>query len=38
MRELFALDEKIAGTLAPDEYAELKAALDTVLKRALKRA
>ena len=37
--ELFALEsEKIAGTLAPDEYAELKAALDTVLKRALKRA
>jgi hypothetical protein len=37
--ELFALEsEKIAGTLAPDEYAKLKAALDTVLKRALKRA
>ena len=36
--ELFALEsEKIAGTLAPDEYAEQKAALETVLKRALKR-
>jgi hypothetical protein len=37
--ELFALEsEKIAGTLAPEEYAKLKAALDTVLKHALKRA
>ncbi len=36
--ELFALEsEKIAGTLAPAEYAEQKAALETVLKRALKR-
>ena len=37
--ELFALEsEKIAGTLAPDEYAEQKAALETVLKRALKKS
>jgi hypothetical protein len=37
--ELFALEsEKIAGTLPPDEYAEQKAALETVLKRALKRS
>ena len=37
--ELFALEsEKIAGTLAPDEYAKLKTALETILKRALKRA
>jgi hypothetical protein len=37
--ELFALEsEKIAGTLAPAEYAELKAALETVLRRALKRS
>jgi len=36
--ELFALEsEKISGTLKPDEYAEAKAALETVLKRALKR-
>jgi len=36
--ELFALEsERIAGTLAPAEYAEVKAALETVLKRALKR-
>jgi hypothetical protein len=36
--ELFALEsEKIAGTVAPREYAEAKAALETVLKRALKR-
>ena len=36
--ELFALEsEKIAGTLAEAEYAETKAALETVLKRALKR-
>ncbi|MGD0346299.1 MAG: carboxypeptidase regulatory-like domain-containing protein [Terracidiphilus sp.] len=37
--ELFALEsEKIAGTLAPNEYAEQKAALETVLKRALKKS
>ena len=37
--ELFALEsEKIAGTLAPGEYAEQKAALETVLKRALKKS
>jgi hypothetical protein len=37
--ELFALEsEKIAGTLAPSEYAEQKAALETVLRRALKRS
>jgi len=36
--ELFALEsDKIAGKISPAEYAELKAALDTVLKRALKR-
>lgn len=36
--ELFALEsEKIAGTLAASEYAEQKAALEVVLKRALKR-
>jgi hypothetical protein len=36
--ELFAVEsEKIAGTLAPAEYAEVKAALETVLRRALKR-
>ncbi len=36
--ELFALEtEKLSGTLAAGEYAELKAALETVLKRALKR-
>jgi hypothetical protein len=37
--ELFALEsEKITGTLAPDEYAKVKAALETVLKHSLKRA
>ncbi len=37
--ELFALEsEKIAGTLTPAQYAELKTALETVLKRALKRS
>lgn len=37
--ELFALEsEKIAGTLAPNEYAEQKAALEIVLKRALQRS
>jgi hypothetical protein len=36
--ELFALEsEKISGTIAPGEYAEVKAALETVLKRALNR-
>ena len=36
--ELFALEsEKIAGTLTPDEYTEQKTALETVLKRALKK-
>jgi hypothetical protein len=36
--ELFALEsEKIAGTLAPEEYAQVKAALEIVLKRALSR-
>jgi hypothetical protein len=36
--ELFALEsEKISGTIAPGEYAEAKAALETVLKRALNR-
>jgi hypothetical protein len=36
--ELFELEsEKIAGTLPANEYAEQKAALETVLKRALKR-
>lgn len=37
--ELFALEsEKIAGTLTPDEYGKVKAALETVLKRALARS
>jgi hypothetical protein len=36
--ELFALEsDKVAGKLAPAEYAELKTALELVLKRALKR-
>jgi hypothetical protein len=36
--ELFALEsEKLSGTLAAEEYAEVKAALETVLKRALKK-
>jgi hypothetical protein len=36
--ELFAIEsEKIAGTLSPADYAEQKAALETVLRRALKR-
>jgi hypothetical protein len=36
--ELFAVEsEKIAGTLSPAEYAEVKAALETVLRRALKK-
>ncbi len=37
--ELFALEsEKLSGTLAPAEYAETKAALEIVLKRALKHS
>ena len=37
--ELFALEsEKVAGTLAPHEYDITKAALETVLRRALKRS
>jgi len=37
--ELFAIEsEKISGTIAPEEYAETKAALETVLKRALKKS
>jgi hypothetical protein len=36
--ELFALEsEKISGTIAAEEYTQVKAALETVLKRALKR-
>ena len=36
--ELFAIEsEKIAGKLSGAEYAELKAALETVLRRALAR-
>jgi hypothetical protein len=36
--ELFALEsDKISGQISPAEYAELKAALETVLRRALKR-
>jgi hypothetical protein len=36
--ELFALEsDKIAGKISPAEYAEQKTALETVLKRALKR-
>jgi len=36
--ELFAIEsEKIAGTLSANDYAEQKAALETVLKRALKK-
>jgi hypothetical protein len=37
--ELFSLEsEKLSGTLSAAEYAEQKAALETVLKRALKRS
>jgi hypothetical protein len=37
--ELFALEsERIAGTLPQEEYAEQKAALEIVLKRALKKS
>jgi hypothetical protein len=36
--EIFALEsDKVAGKISAAEYAELKAALETVLKRALKR-
>jgi hypothetical protein len=36
--ELFTLEhEKISGAVTPAEYAQVKAALETVLKRALKR-
>ena len=36
--EMFALEsEKIHGTITPEDYAEAKAALEIVLKRALKR-
>jgi hypothetical protein len=36
--ELFALEsEKLSGTIGVEEYAEQKAALEVVLKRALKR-
>lgn len=36
--ELFALEsEKIAGALSPEEYGEVKAALEIVLKRALQK-
>lgn len=36
--ELFSIEsEKIAGTLSAEEYAEVKPALETVLRRALKR-
>jgi hypothetical protein len=37
--ELFSLEsEKLSGTLAPAEYAEIKTALEIVLKRALKHS
>jgi hypothetical protein len=37
--ELFALEsEKIKGSIAPEDYAKVKDALETVLKRALKRS
>jgi hypothetical protein len=37
--ELFAVEsEKINGTISPEDYAQVKAALETVLKRALKRS
>jgi len=36
--ELFSLEsEKISGTITAEEYAEVKPALEVVLKRALKR-
>jgi hypothetical protein len=35
--ELFALEsEKLSGTISPAEYADAKAGLEAVLKRALK--
>jgi hypothetical protein len=35
---MFALEsERISGTIATEDYAETKAALEIVLKRALKR-
>jgi hypothetical protein len=37
--ELFALEsDKIAGTVSAEEYAKVKAALETVLRRALKKS
>ncbi|HWE86664.1 MAG TPA: carboxypeptidase-like regulatory domain-containing protein [Terracidiphilus sp.] len=37
--ELFSLEsDKLSGTITPEEYAEQKAALETVLRRALKRS
>jgi hypothetical protein len=37
--EMFALEsEKIHGTISAEEYAQTKAALETVLKRALKKS
>ena len=37
--ELFAIEsEKISGTISAAEYAQVKAALETVLKRALKKS
>lgn len=37
--ELFALEsEKVNGTITPEEYASFKGALETVLRRALKRS
>jgi len=37
--ELFALEsEKISGTITAEEYARVKAALEIVLKRALKKS
>lgn len=36
--ELFSLEtDKLSGTITPEEYAEVKPALEVVLKRALKR-
>ena len=36
--ELFAVEsEKIHGAISPEEYAQVKAALETVLKRALNK-
>jgi hypothetical protein len=37
--ELFSLEtEKISGTVTPEDYAEVKMAIETVLKRALKKS